>query len=176
MNRRELVLAGLAVAVPTLVAPRAASAQTDERELLRSLVGLEQEAAFAYRALAEGGRLGAASELIRLFARQEQEHAEGLIAALRDTGGAAPPGPASEDDVPGLPEALAGGRPAMARFAMALEERALAAYQDAVGTLRTPELLSTAAAIMACEAQHAVALRGALGQDPSPEAFVGRVH
>jgi rubrerythrin len=177
-SRRELIRRGIALggavvaagAVPFLMRVRSAFAQADgDAAVLRAAVAFEQDAVLAYTTAADGGRLGRHAPLARLLAEQEQEHADGLIAALRGLGGT-PPAPPSE--VPGLAEAVAGDTDAFVGFAIELETMAVAAYHDAQGKLSAPELLSTTASIMASEAQHLVVLRRAGGRDPAPEAFV----
>jgi rubrerythrin len=135
--------------------------------VLAAAVELEQRAVAVYKALAGDPAIGPVALVI---ARQEREHADGLIAALRDLGGTPPPNPGGPEDVPGLAAALRRG--AAADFALELEAAALAAYRRALGELTTPELLSTVAAIMASEAQHELALRLAAEREPAPAAFV----
>lgn len=135
--------------------------------VLEAAIALEQRAALAYAAFAEAGALGPVAEHL---SRQEQEHADGLIAALRGLGGSPPPRPEGAGDVPGLNEALRSG--GAAAFALELEAGAVATYHRALGQLTTPDLLLTVAGIMASEAQHLVVLRSALGRDPAPAPFV----
>ena len=180
-SRRELVQRGIALggaavaasAIPFFLRVRKSFAQAnDDSAVLEAAVGLEQQAVFAYTTAAESGRLGKSARVARLFAEQEREHAEGLTRALRDRGGSPPAKPDGVKDVPGLAEATAGDALDITNFAVELETMAVAAYYDAHGRLSAPELLSTAASIMANEAQHLVVLRQALGKDPSPNAFV----
>lgn len=140
--------------------------------LLGAAIAMEQEAAFAYAALADGGRLGPLGDVARQFAEQEQEHADALSRALRNRGGSPPSKPSAAGDVPGLARALRGARGQALEFAVELENRALAAYYRAHARLEAPELLSTVASIMGSEAQHLVVLRQALGTTPVTEAFV----
>jgi rubrerythrin len=180
-TRRELVQRGLAAggavvaagAIPFFLRVRNAFAQAgDDKAVLEAAVALEQQAVFAYTAAADSGKLGKSEPVARLFAAQEQEHADGLTRALRDLGGSPPPKPAAPDEVPGLKEAAAGNAVDITNFAVELETMAVAAYYDAHGKLKAPKLLATGASIMANEAQHLVVLRQALGKNPSPDAFV----
>jgi rubrerythrin len=180
-SRRELAQRGIAVAgtvvaagaIPFLLGIRNAFAQArDDARVLEAAVGLEQQAAFAYTAAADGGELGRFEPVARLFAEQEQEHADALTRALRDRGGAPPPNPTAAGEVPGLAAVTRGSARDLTRFAVEFEAMAIAAYHDAQARLRAPELLAMAASIMANEAQHLVVLRQALGEDPSPRAFV----
>jgi len=180
-SRRDLVQRGIAVggvvvaasAIPFFLRIRNAFAQAEgDASVLEAAVGLEQQAVFAYTAAADSGKLGTSEPIARLFAEQEQEHADGLARALRERGGSPPPKPTSPMDVPGLAEAAGGNAVDITNFAIELETMAVAAYYDAHGKLRAPELLATGASIMANEAQHLVVLRQALGKNPSPDAFV----
>jgi rubrerythrin len=177
LMRRGLVAGGAVIAassVPLFLRVTKAFAQADgDAAILEAAVGLEQTAVFAYTAAAGSGKLDpATTKVAKLFAAQEQEHADGLTAALEALGGSAPPKPTGPEDVEGLAEAAAKGQAAIARFAVELETTAVAAYYDAHGKLKDPKLLSTGASIMANEAQHLVVLRQALGANPSPDAFV----
>lgn len=118
------------------------------------------------------GKPGDATAVATLFGKQEQEHADGLIQALESLGGKPPPKPTKAADVDGLAEAAGGNAADILNFAVEIETMAVGAYYDAHGKLKSPELLSTGASIMANEAQHLVILRQALKKNPSPDAFV----
>ena len=60
----------------------------------------------------------------------------------------------------------------MLRFALDLEQTAIAAYIDALPKLSNGDVRATAAAIITNEAEHAAVLLDALGRDPVPAAFV----
>ena len=60
----------------------------------------------------------------------------------------------------------------MLRFAIGLEEVAIAAYVDAVPRLSSPDLRATVSQIATNEAEHLSVLRQALGREPAPQAFV----
>jgi hypothetical protein len=108
------------------------------------------------------------AHVARHFALQDQSHADTLITALAHLGGTPP---AKPTHVPGLPAALAGGRTAMLRFALALEEMAVGTYHDASRRLDDSKLLQTAVSIMGNHGQHQVVLRETLGENPVPSAF-----
>lgn len=173
--RRGLTASGLAVAaasIPTLLGVRNAFAQaTDDASIVTGAVGLEQTAVFAYTAAAGTGKLDAASKAVALhFRDQEQEHVDALTTALKSLGGTAPPKPTSVDDVKGL-AAAAGSADGIVKFAIALEEMAVAAYYDAHQKLKDAKLLQAGASIMANEGQHLVILRTVAKQNPVPNAF-----
>ncbi len=153
LRRRELVTGAAALAALGRVAPAAAKTSADAGPLAK-LVGIEQEASLIY------GTLDAPRVPARAFRAQSREHARGLGMALRNRGGRAP-----------APKARVGR--ATPQQALALEERALAAYARAIGELRDVSLLPTLAAAMANHGQHVVVLRQALGRDPIPAAFPG---
>ena len=181
-SRRELVRRGIAIggvavaasAIPFFLRIRNAFAQAEgDAAVLEAAIGLEQQAVFAYTAAADSGKLGE-SGVGRAAVRRAGAGARG-----RPGAGAAgprrlppPAGPTSAGDVPGLAEAVGGNAADITNFAIELETMAVAAYYDAQAKLRAPELLATAASIMANEAQHLVVLRQALGRNPSPRAFV----
>jgi rubrerythrin len=174
--RRGIATGGAAVAVaaiPLFLRVRNALAKADgDAEILEGAVRLEQTAVVAYATAAGSGKLdGETTRVARLFARQEQEHADGLIQALKQLGGQPPARPKSPDDVPGLAEAASGNQASIARFAVELETMALGAYYEASAKLRDPALVRTSASIMANEGQHLVVLRQALHRNPVPNAF-----
>lgn len=177
VTRRDALGAGLfagaaalaAAAAPALIGARGAFAQSEDTsgtdsELLIGLIGFEQTAVLAYATAANAG-LGAASKLATLLGRQEQEHADALIAALKEIGGTAPSPPRVED-VPGLTEV--GSAEDFLSFALDLENQQLAAYLEANKQLGSAELLTTSSQIAANEGQHLVIVRQALGVDPIP--------
>jgi hypothetical protein len=167
-SRRELVRLGLCgtLAAGSLVGAREALAQTSgDADVLRDLIMLEQRSVLAYTAAADGGRLGGLEAVARLFAEQEQEHADGLGRALRRLGGSPP---RTSDGGTALPDSPR----AFAESALELETELVAAFQDALGRLGSGELISTALSIAANQAQHLVVLRQVLGRPPSPRPFV----
>ena len=102
----------------------------------------------------------------KLFLEQEQEHADGLASAIKDAGGTPNRALASYD----FPELRS--QTDVLRFAVDLENTAIAAYIDALPKLGEGDLRATAAAIVANEAEHVAVLLGALGMEQVPDAFV----
>ena len=149
MTRRELALAAAAA---VLARPAAALAATDEPAILTGLIEREQAAAFAYARAARAP-----------LAAQEDEHARALASELAAMGIEAPPKPraASELD-PAARRALRGGT----EEAIALEQSLLDAYESAIRGLEQPQVLQTAATVMASHAQHLAMLRREAGRDP----------
>lgn len=150
-TRRDAIVAAAGIAA-LLRAPSAfARPEDDDAAVLEAAIVLEQTAVVAYDA--------ARFPMAKLFRDQVREHADELIAALEERGHSPPPPPAhaSVDGVGAL---------------ITLETRAVAVYYDAQRTLQDARLLQTAASIMANHAQHLVVLRQAIGETPSPDAFV----
>jgi rubrerythrin len=102
----------------------------------------------------------------KLILEQEQEHADGLTAAIKDAGGI-PNRAKSAYDFP-----LLRSQPGVLRFAIDLENTAIAAYIDALPKLGKGDLRATASAIISNEAEHISVLLGALGEEQVPGAFV----
>jgi rubrerythrin len=61
---------------------------------------------------------------------------------------------------------------AVLRFAMGVEQIAIAQYLDLIPKLSSQNLRGTFASILAVEAEHLAVLREEAGQDPVPDAFV----
>ena len=138
-------------------------------EILNGALDLELMAVAAYKAGAaklRGERLG----IVKVFLEQEQEHADGLGAAIKDFEGQ-PNRAKNAYDFP-----LLRTESDVLRFAVDLENTAIAAYIDALPKLSDRDLRATAASIITNEAEHVSILLDSLGRDPVPSAFVnGRV-
>ncbi len=133
--------------------------------LLNGLLELERRAIDAYTAgipLLEGADKRAAT----LFLRQELAHAGMLLALIAHSGGGAAPRAAS------YPLGRAGGRDGILRLLHNVERAEVAGYLDAIGQLSPGRLRSSAASILADDAQHVSVLRSALGLSATPAAFV----
>ncbi|HKH16920.1 MAG TPA: ferritin-like domain-containing protein [Solirubrobacteraceae bacterium] len=146
------------------------SARTDAG-LLQAALHVEQVAALAYRAAAEGPLSGAGGAQALRFAEHERRHAaafETMLFALtvpvRDR--------ARPDDLdallPGLREA---GRRDALRALAELEGAAIAAHQLMGRRLLALDALRSVAAVMAGGAQHLVVLRDALAEAPLTHAY-----
>ncbi len=147
-----------------------AGARGDEA-ILRRLLELQLRAAAAYElALAEVEFDRRTAALARALRRHDEEHAGGLINALRGYGGARRRR-YTVRDVPGLRRALDGGRRAFAAFAAGLEADSVRACYEAIAAIRNEKLLPGVGAIMASDAQHLAQWRELLGRDPVPRAF-----
>ncbi|MEA2181188.1 MAG: hypothetical protein QOF69_373 [Solirubrobacteraceae bacterium] len=134
-------------------------------EMLNSALDLELMAVAAYKA---GAALlkGEVLQIGKAFLEQEQEHADGLSQAIKDAGGTPNRAKASYD-FPKL-----SSQNDVLRFAVDLENTAIAAYIDALPKLSQGDLRATAAAIVTTEAEHVAVLLGVLGKNQVPDAFV----
>ncbi|MGH2839309.1 MAG: ferritin-like domain-containing protein [Solirubrobacteraceae bacterium] len=176
--RRGIAAGGAVVAassVPLLLSVRNAFAkQEGDLGILENAITLERVSVLAYETLIGGGLLSPRVERIaKLFAGQEQEHADSLVAAmtgLRGTVPAKPAGVGAIDDVAKGIGDLKSEADALA-FAIELETAAVAAYYDAHRKLADGKLLQTGASIMANEGQHLVVLRQAAGKPRVPNAL-----
>ena len=135
-------------------------AERSDVELLEDLLALEHRLQSAYEAALR--RAAIAPELGRALRDQEREHVQALEKALA---GAGPRNPRASVPAPQLGAALR-DRDAFARFALDLEDEAVAAYAETAAAIRDPRLRQPLGSIMACEAAHGVALRPSLGDRP----------
>jgi rubrerythrin len=137
--------------------------------ILNAALDLENTAIAAYTA---GAALlkGAVLETGKLFLAQEQEHAAGLAQAIRDLGGTPNKAKPAAAYAKGFPKLRSQND--VLRFAVDLENTAVAAYVEAIPKLSDPKLRQTAAAINTNEAEHISVLLGALGKPPVPDAYV----
>jgi rubrerythrin len=134
-------------------------------EILNGVLDLELMSVVAYKVGA--GRLqGRMLEVVKRFLEQEQAHADGLAAAITDAGGQ-PNRAKSSYDFPAMRS-----QTDVLRFAVDVENTAIAAYIDALPKLTRGDLRATAASIITNEAEHVAVLLEALGEDPAPTAFV----
>jgi Ferritin-like domain len=154
-TRRQLLLAGAA----TAALPAAARAQAaSDVELLEGLLALERRLESAYEAALRRGVID--PTLGETLRDHEREHARGLEKGLAGLGRRAPQASVPPPDL----NAALRSRDEFARVALELEAAAVREYVAAAADVRRPGLRQPLGAIMASEAQHAVALRRSLGQ------------
>ena len=135
-----------------------------DRQVVERLLRIERGSVRLYEILVPELR-GDAAAAARHFLAQERRHVDALEQSLRTMGV-----PVS-DAVGRIPEP-AGGRRDLIRAAIEHEQTCIRAYLSAQSSLKAPALLGGAAGTMANEAQHLAWLRGLLGQEPVPRAFV----
>lgn len=190
---RSATCAAGAIAIPALLRPTSAAAQEGEdddaatEDFLVEAIVVEQIAAVACATAA--GELEAPRQLTRTleqFAAQERAHAKALRAALDSLGVDPPDAPSRPDDsgaIEGidqlddarateLVELLAelgelSGRDAYLEYLVGLEEEQLELYLRETPEFVAEDLLRTGVEIAACQAQHIVVLREALGSPPA---------
>jgi hypothetical protein len=155
MRRRELLLAGMAIAIAR---PATALAQDGDGDIVETLITREEGATYAYRGL----RLPPVADA----AGQDDEHAKALRTELQALGRGTTPISAADLDAPARRLAEASTEEDRLDAAIALETSLVRTYRSAVGELSQPGILQTAATILACHAQRrALLLRGG-GRDP----------
>ena len=105
-------------------------------------------------------------KLGRQFLTQEKEHADKLEQVIRKLGGK-PNRPESAYNFPSVTD-----QAGVLRLATMIENKAIAAYVDAIPKLSTGDLRATAASILTDDAEHLSVLLGAQGKPQVPDAFV----
>jgi hypothetical protein len=136
-------------------------AARSDAELLEDLLAVEQRLISGYEAALRRDAIDRA--LGQMLLDHESAHVEALQKALRDTGGAR--SPQASVPPPELNAALR-ERAAFARYALAREAEAVAAYRLVAAQISSASLRQALGSIMACEAAHQVALRDSLGDRP----------
>jgi ferritin-like protein len=144
-SRRELLLAAFVGAVRS------------DADAVARLLGFERRLEAAYAAALARDAIEPA--LGRRLLAHEHEHIRGLEQALGDLGRRGPRATAPAPTV-GIDFA---SRHAFAASALQLEREAVDAYVDALIGFRDSHLVQPLGSIMACGAQHEVALRQVLG-------------
>jgi hypothetical protein len=102
------------------------------------------------------------------FQGHHKEHADLLTKTVRDLGGTPHEAMAQYD----FPVDQLNSEADVLRFAAGLEKGAVSAYLGAVPLFQERALAKAAASILGDEAMHWAVLRGALGENPVPVAFV----
>jgi hypothetical protein len=154
VTRRQALLAAGAGTL-AVAGPAAAARETDAEQLER-LLGLERRLAGAYEAALAREAIDPA--LGELLLGHERDHIRGVEQALARTAprATAPPPKLGIDFTT---------RRTFARSALELERQTVDTYQDVLTTFHNDRLLQPLGSIMACGAQHEVALRQVLGED-----------
>jgi len=153
--------------IATETGEESSSAAAADVGVLNRVLEAERELAAAYAdAVAPAMRGGRWTAVERLLT-QERDHVDALVEAIGQLGAAPARGPGRYD--------FGAARTAAGALALAvhLENRAIAAYLDALPRLTSPDLRGTAASMLTSDAEHLVVLRRELGEDPVPSAFAG---
>lgn len=138
-------------------------------KLVGSALDLENTVIAAYAAgasLLRGDALREATEI----ADQERAHAARLTRAVEELGGRPNPAKTAEEYQRAFPRLREQND--VLRFAVDIENAAVRFYLESLPKLTDPRLRQLAASIAASEAQHASLLRGELGREQVPDAFV----
>ena len=127
-----------------------------DAQLVTDLLALERRLVALYDTALD--RRLVEADAARLLRDQEREHAQGLERALRGMGAPVPQEVVTAPDI--------ADRDAFLLAAIEAEDRAVAAYVDALAELRNPRLAQPLGAIAASEGQHQVIIRLLDGQSP----------
>jgi rubrerythrin len=166
-TRRQALAAAAILAVP-----RALTSDEKKKrgqDALVSALRFEQTAVVAYEAIANSGNVSVrVTALLRTLQDHDNQHAQQLVMAL-DSQGIKPPIPPRRAAIRGL--ARVRDDTSAAAFAIALELRAIGAYNQVVRYLPDPNLLRTVSGAMGTDGQHLVVLRQVARRVPVPRAF-----
>jgi len=172
--RKTGILTLSATAVSLLAGCSIKAAQSDEAstsdiEILNGALDAEQEAIAAYQLGADSALLQpAVAQLALAFQRDHSEHEKVLADTILQLGGV--PAPARSDY--DFPLAELKYQADVLAFLADLEQDALSTYVQAVSAFENGDLRTAAASILGAEAMHWAVLRGTLGKNPVPSAFV----
>lgn len=171
-TRRQFLIRGAGATalagVPSLLlaAPALASAEGDA---LADLVSLEQASALMYTTIGENKALKPETKkLIDTLHGQEEEHVTAFSEALDQLNEDAPSTPdnvADVDELSGLDKAST--EKELLDFAIALEEKLVAAYLAATSELDTEDVIRAGSQVAANHMQHLAVLRDLAGSDPA---------
>jgi len=144
------------------------SAEGDIR-ILNTAIAAEHEAVAAYAVGAGSGLLKKpVLDLAVQFQGHHKEHVNVLASTVTKLGGT----PVSAKRRYDFPVSKLKSQADVLAFAAGLEKGAVSAYLGAVPILANRDLAKAAASILGDEAMHWAVLRGVLGQNPVPAAFV----
>ena len=144
-------------------------ASTSDIEILNGALDAEQEAIAAYQLGADSALLQPpVAQLALAFQRDHSEHEKVLADTIRQLGGVPAPTRSDYD----FPLADLRSQADVLAFLADLEQDALSTYVQAVSAFENSDLRTAAASILGAEAMHWAVLRGTLGENPVPSAFV----
>ena len=137
--------------------------------ILNTAIAAEHEAVAAYAVGAKSGLLNKPVLALAIqFQGHHKEHVEVLSKTVAKLGGR----PAAAKRRYNFPVSKLKRQADVLAFAAGLEKGAVSAYLGAVPLFANRDLAKAAASILGDEAMHWAVLRGALGQNPVPSAFV----
>ena len=180
LSRRDALAAAAAALAPAALGPAPAAAEpqvSGDADVLIPLRRAEAAAEVAYRTVAMAGGPGDVVGLANGFAAHEREHAMVLATALEALGADKPQPPRSAAELDRTlallgvhPLSRAAGPRARLEVLLELEQALIARWVRAHRALQDPNLMRTATQVLACQGQHAVALRASLGQELLPSS------
>lgn len=143
-------------------------ATPNDIKILQDALALEHKGIAAYTAGINSGLLDTPTTAVATkFRGHHEQHRNKLSSTILSLGAKPVEAPAKYDDFP-----LMTSQTDILKFAASIEETAAFAYSTAAGDLSDHGLIVAAISIVGCEAWHTAVLRGALGQDPAPTAFL----
>ena len=147
----------------------AAGSTAGDIRILNTAIAAEHEAVAAYAVGAGSGLLKKPVLALAVqFQGHHKEHVDVLAKTVTKLGGR----PATAKSKYDFPVSKLKTQADVLGFAAGLEKGAVSAYLGAVPLFANRDLAKAAASILGDEAMHWAVLRGALGQNPVPSAFV----
>ncbi|MDH3233946.1 MAG: ferritin-like domain-containing protein [Alphaproteobacteria bacterium] len=147
----------------------AAGSAAGDIRILNTAIAAEHEAVAAYAVGAGSGLLKKPVLALAVqFQGHHKEHVDVLAKTVTKLGGR----PAAAKSKYDFPVSKLKTQADVLGFAAGLEKGAVSAYLGAVPLFANRDLAKAAASILGDEAMHWAVLRGALGQNPVPAAFV----
>lgn len=143
-----------------------ASVPSSDAAILNFALTLEHLEARFYEKAAQHFTTGYQGVLVRTLRFDEEEHVNGLTAAIRGAG-YKPVGAAARYKFP----AVFGNKHAFNNFAAELEVTGVHAYLGQAPLIKTASILLTAASIVTVEARHTGAFRALLARKPTDGPF-----
>jgi rubrerythrin len=153
--------------IATATGAEQSTAASADVSILNQALAVEQRAVATYQTAAQH-LSGARRRTAQHFEAQERMHVDALSQAVLALGAT----PTTARDRYALPPLS--DDDAVLRFTMGVEQIAVAQYLDLIPKLSSQNLRATFASILTVEAEHLAVLREEAGQEPVPDAFVGR--
>ena len=145
----------------------------DDLEVLNRSLSGEYFGIAAYGVAIDSGLLeDGVRQIARQFQSDHEQHANRLIEKIKESGGIPNARKTWEEMAEEFPPPPLKNQEDVLRYAAYLESSAASADVSAISRLNSPEFRGLVASIAGVEAMHWAVLRGALGENPVPEAFI----